>query len=372
MAGYLSVLISGQKVSLRRSDPTDAARAYEWFALSEVTPLLRGPPLYPELPIPDRATFDRTYPAHFFDGTRPFSGRALIISNETGDIGVLAHGTVRPLHGTVEIELWLNAKRWFGRGYGSEALRLACAWLQENVGVDRFALRPSRRNVRALRAFRRAGFRSIPIESKETLRRLGLFPSSFGDAELLLLSLPPPPMTLLVEPDRTYVFLDSEFTDFFDPQLISIGAATNDGNAFYCEIADWPRERASAFVLQTVAPLLDGQAVPQAKAARSFANWLAQRAAQRPVTLVTDSGFDRWALAELLGGEGLPAGIRWQRVPLPYDQLDAVIDAIGLRRHHALDDARGLRHALLHPGGTTTNGNAPTIDFEQQADKPAA
>jgi hypothetical protein len=36
-------------------------------------------------------------------------------------------------------------------------------------------------------------------------------------------------------------------------------------------------------------------------------------------------------------------------VPIAYESLDEVALSLGLRRHHALDDARALRHAVLHP-----------------------
>jgi hypothetical protein len=63
--------------------------------------------------------------------------------------------------------------------------------------------------------------------------------------------------------------------------------------------------------------------------------------------LISDSGFDRWAIADLLGREDLPPGCEWLRVPIHYELLDAAVEALRMRRHHALDDARALRHAIL-------------------------
>lgn len=341
-----AVLISGQKVTLRRTQPADAERAYEWMVLSDLTPLFVGPPLYPDLPVPSRAQFDALYPRRLFGRSNPYDGRALIIRAAADDVGILIYSDVHLLQGAVELELWLAEKRFCGHGFGSDALRLACTWLQSELGVDTFVLRPSRRNVRALRAARRAGFRTVQAEADLLLRDLGLGGDPLADSEMMLLRLPPPSWQLNVQADRTYVFLDTEFTHLLQPQLISLGAVATDANAFYCELSNWPRDQASDFVLQRVLPLLDGDAVPQEKAAQSFAIWLQQRATQ-PLTIISDSAYDRWALADLLGAETLPGGVNWQRVPLPYEQLDAVVAAMGLRRHHALDDARGLRHALI-------------------------
>lgn len=339
--------ICGEKISLRRAEPADAQRAYEWLALSDLTAALFGPPLFADRTVPAPETFLSIYPAHLFDGSQPFAGRGYVISHAGRDLGFVCHGPINLLADVTELDIWLASREVCGQGYGSEALALLCPWLQRSFGINRFALRPSRRNVRALRAFRRAGFRSTSETTRVMRRAPGRPILLLHDAVTMALELPPPRPVLQREPGRSYVFLDSEFTDFDQPQLISVAGASTDATAFYCEISDWERDRASAFVKETVLPLLDGDAVPLRHAAGALAEWLGQRAAQAPVTIVTDSGFDRWALTALFG-EDLPPRVCWQCVPLPYQVLDHVVAQMGLRRHHALDDARALRHALVH------------------------
>jgi RimJ/RimL family protein N-acetyltransferase len=350
------MLLRGKKVTLRRARPADGDRAYEWLALSDLTPSVMGPPLYPELPVPTRASFDTRYPPFLFDHGNPFDGRALIIGTEHEDVGVLVYGAVRLGVGAVEMELWLAGKRFLGQGLGSEALNLACHWLHEELGIDTFVLRAARRNVRALRAFRRAGFRTVD-RNAEQARQLDLARHSLDDVELLLLSLPPPPVALQADCRRTYVFFDTELTDLAQPRLISVGAVATDATEFYCEIGGWQAQQASDFVRQRVLPQLDGKPLAFAEAAQGFAAWLGQRAARQAVTVVADAAYDRWALAELLGGDSLPSGLRWQRVPLPPEMLDAVAAGLGLRHHHALDTARSLMHALMAPG----SGDEPQV-----------
>lgn len=53
-----------------------------------------------------------------------------------------------------------------------------------------------------------------------------------------------------------FVFLDTEFTDFAKPELISIGLAAIGAPDFYAERIDYPRERCTSFVLSEVTPLL--------------------------------------------------------------------------------------------------------------------
>jgi len=51
------------------------------------------------------------------------------------------------------------------------------------------------------------------------------------------------------------VFIDTEFTDFIDTHLISIGMAAESGKEFYVEVP-YPDKSCSAFVREAVIPLL--------------------------------------------------------------------------------------------------------------------
>ena len=341
------IVATGSKVSLRHAEAADRERAYAWYAHSDLTPSFLGPPLYPDHPVPEYETFCDDYLPFFFDGTRPFDGRALIIQEGGADVGFLSHGPINLLHDVVEIELWFAARAQCGNGRGAEALTLTCAWMQSTYGIDRFLLRPSRRNVHALRAIRRAGFRETDLAAAQVIKQMQLPPGEYADEVLLFRALPPPPARLRTERDHIYVFIDSEFTSLAEPRLISLGAVATDGANFYCELSDWPRASCSQFVRESVLPLLDGDTIPHPVAAESFSRWLGERSEHAPVTLISDSGFDRWALADLLGREDLPAGCEWLRVPIHYEQMDATVEGLGLRRHHALDDARALRHTIL-------------------------
>src|SRR5262249_21484218 len=273
-------------------------------------------PLYPDHPIPTFEAFCDDYLPFYFDGTRPFDGRALIIQQAGADIGFISHGPIGLLHDVVEIDLWFSARANCGNGRGAAALALLCTWMQGTFGIDRFLLRPSRRNVHALRAIRRAGFRETDLAANHVIKQLQLPPGEYADEVLLFRSLNPPPARLRAKDGRVYVFIDSEFTSLAEPRLISVGAAATDGADFYCELSDWPRGACSDFVRETVLPLLDGDAIPHPVAAELLSHWLGERAEHAPVTIVSDSGFDRWAIADLLGREDLPPGCDWLRVPI--------------------------------------------------------
>jgi diamine N-acetyltransferase len=342
-------ITSGSRVNLRRARLLDRPRIYEWLTQSDLTSSMMGGTLFPDHPVPTIAEFAAEYVNAYFDGTRPYSGRMFVISSSGDEIGCASHGPIDLLNDVVGLDIWLAERRVTGRGLGSEALVLLADWLQSNYGVNRFLVRPSRRNVRALRAMRRAGFRETDLPAAEVIEKLSLPKGHYVDEVLLFRILPVPSAMLAPEPRRTYVFIDSEFTSLETPELISVGAVATDSTAFYAEVRGWNPERATDFVKQVVMPLLDGDAVPMPVASEAFSTWLDERAGRAPTTIISDSGFDRWALAELLGREDLPGGINWKRVPISYEELDEATKLLSLRRHHALDDARALRHLVMQP-----------------------
>jgi RimJ/RimL family protein N-acetyltransferase len=344
--------IAGPKVTLKRARIADRARIYEWLIGSDLTAHMMGGAMFPDRPIPSMDEFVANYPDLHFDGTRPYAGRMLVINVNGEDIGCVSHGAIDLRNDVVELDIWLAERRLAGHGFGSEALVVLCDWLQASYGVNRFLVRPSRRSVKALRAVRRAGFRETDLPAQEIVAKLDLPAGNYADEVLLFRILNVPSPVLRPDPTQTYVFIDSEFTDLTAPQLISVGAVATDSTAFYAELQGWSPERASAFVQTTVMPLLDGDAVPVELGAEALTEWLAERARRTPTTIISDSGFDRWALAELFGREDLPPNVRWQRVPITYEALDEAAQQLNLRRHHALDDARALRHLVLETQST--------------------
>ncbi|HEX7155580.1 MAG TPA: GNAT family N-acetyltransferase [Burkholderiaceae bacterium] len=338
---------SGRRVTLRRAVPSDRQRAYRCLTDSDLTPRLFGAPLFGDRPVPGFVGFSERFGARYFDGSRPYEGRGAVIGAAGGDVGFLAWHRIDLLRDVVELDVWLAAERHCGQGIASEAIDLACLWLQAEYGVNRFLMRPSRRNLRGLRALRRAGFRETDLDPAAVERDFALPPADYCDACLLFRILPLPLAMPMEGRGRTLVFVDSEFTDLTDPALISLGAVTESGATFYAELNGWEDASCSPFVRSVVLPLLGESPQPRPAAAAGFRSWLEQAAGHRPLLIVSDSGFDRWALVELFGDENLPSGAHWQRVPIAYEELDRVAQEMRLRRHHALDDALALRRAVL-------------------------
>ncbi|TDN62427.1 3'-5' exoribonuclease [Paraburkholderia sp. BL10I2N1] len=144
------------------------------------------------------------------------------------------------------------------------------------------------------------------------------------------------------------LFVDTEFTDFIDCDLISVALVANDGREFYGERSDFDMPSCSEFVRAAVLPQLGQHAgrVFTRKALRvALLAWLDQFANAPERMLCFDYGGDWELLCDLL--DGPPAG--WQAC-----HVGEVIDFVRLEsyyrahggRHHALSDARANCYAM--------------------------
>ncbi len=161
-----------------------------------------------------------------------------------------------------------------------------------------------------------------------------------------------------------YIFIDTEFTRLTrDAELISLGAVSEDGRRFYCELAPVDQARCSEFVRNVVLPLLEGGAVACSRAefAARLADWL--RGFDNPV-LLSDSEWDIYVLRHALTGQldWRPGSVHIDSrveatlltlAPMD-DQAYAVFEGtvnkyyeIDPRQHHALVDALAIRAGLL-------------------------
>lgn len=159
---------------------------------------------------------------------------------------------------------------------------------------------------------------------------------------------PRPSVVVLSIPERfLIIFLDTEFTSFEEPYLISIGLVAGE-NELYFEISGVSPEICTPFVQANVLPLLTGPVLKPIEGAKQLAAFLSVCGPE--VTFFCDAPrYDITLLTPFL-----PKGLRWN-FAVPSFQDTAYEDlfeltrekafASGLRRHHALDDARALAAA---------------------------
>lgn len=101
------------------------------------------------------------------------------------------------------------------------------------------------------------------------------------------------------------VFLDTEFTDFKNRELISIGMAGEDGRREqYLEVQDFDRSKCNSFVQLNVWPNIgccDGAVVRKAEVRDRLHDWFTTL--PRSVMIASDSQYDHDLLANALDGQ---------------------------------------------------------------------
>lgn len=160
-------MLKGEKVNLRPAMPADRKVIYEWLAHSDITSLMLGSPLYPDVDVPTWDQFVNDYTDHFFDGSQPMKGRCFIIIAGDTEVGQVSYNDIFE-DGSTELDIWLRSSSYTGRGYGSDALQTLCAYLHQQYRCKRFYIAPSGRNTGALQVYYKAGF-----------KQAGLIPSWF-------------------------------------------------------------------------------------------------------------------------------------------------------------------------------------------------
>jgi hypothetical protein len=146
------------------------------------------------------------------------------------------------------------------------------------------------------------------------------------------------------------IFIDTEFTNFTDTELISIGLVTECGNyEFYAELPV-NRKQCSEFVIDVVLPLLGQDPKAEctlAELSPKLRTWLDQFKKQSPVICFDFQG-DLELFCYALNDE-IPPYLGFKNV---YEylndlKLELFYAESQLERHHALHDAKANRFAYV-------------------------
>lgn len=150
--------LTGKQVILRPSTFADKESIYNWLALSDITQLMLGSPNFSEVKIPTYEEFGKDYVDYFFDGSAPEMGRSFVICVANEQVGQINYNLYGEDDCIAELDIWLKGKKYLGKGYGSEAIEVLCNYLFTALKVKKIIIAPSARNIRAIKAYQKAGF----------------------------------------------------------------------------------------------------------------------------------------------------------------------------------------------------------------------
>jgi RimJ/RimL family protein N-acetyltransferase len=183
-------ILTGKIVKLRPSTLEDRRTIYEWATQSDATSAMIGPPTYPDHSIPSWEEFCSDHTPHFFDGSAPFLGRCFIIIVGDEPVGQVYYNDIEMINQErrVELDIWMRAEKYCGKGYGSDALLTLCRYLVREFDVVTFMVQPSARNPRAIRAYKKIGFQPLKLSLDEARELWG--PNDYYDSVYMVKHFP--------------------------------------------------------------------------------------------------------------------------------------------------------------------------------------
>ncbi|HEY6018955.1 MAG TPA: hypothetical protein VIY48_03405 [Candidatus Paceibacterota bacterium] len=148
--------------------------------------------------------------------------------------------------------------------------------------------------------------------------------------------------------NRLLLFVDTEFTDFKDMDLISIGIVSQEQHEFYAENSEYNHAWCNDFVKTDVLPKLYGgeYALPYAQLKENLQLWISNLLEEyATVLLIFDYSGDWLLLGELLIDYPHREKVKGQQ-----DELEEGIELYfmhdRLNEHHALYDAKALMNGF--------------------------
>jgi diamine N-acetyltransferase len=147
-------MIYGERIRLRAIEREDLPRYVEWFNDPEVT---AGLATYFPMSLADETRWFENL------GSRPMEERGLAIEAKTADsgwrhIGGTGFEHIEWVNRVAEFGIVIGDKAFWNQGYGTEATRLMLQHGFDTLNLHRIFLRVYESNLRAMRAYEKAGF----------------------------------------------------------------------------------------------------------------------------------------------------------------------------------------------------------------------
>jgi RimJ/RimL family protein N-acetyltransferase len=148
----------GENVKLRPAIILDREKVFQWLTNSNLTKEMIGPPNFPDHKIPIWDEFINDYYDFYFDGSQPLKGQCFIILQNEQEIGQINHNKIDLVDKSADIDIWLSDRVNAGKGFGTEAIKIMCNYLNKKFGCKKIIMAPSKRNTRAIKSYEKAGF----------------------------------------------------------------------------------------------------------------------------------------------------------------------------------------------------------------------
>lgn len=151
------MILKGNAVTLRPMTVEEIPLFFQWATQSDATPYWYG-----ELQgdkIPSYEEFLKDWKIHYFDRSAPEKGRCFMILVDNDAIGQVNYNEIDRDDNSVELDIIIADDRHKNKGYGSDALRTLTRYLFREMDVQKCWIDVIKKNPRALKAYKKAGFK---------------------------------------------------------------------------------------------------------------------------------------------------------------------------------------------------------------------
>lgn len=153
------MILEGQIIKLRPMTVKEMSIFFEMATKSEATQFLYGEMCGDKIPTWEELFND--YKKYYFDGSQPEKGRCFAILLNDKIIGQVNYNDINRKNNSVELDIWIAKSSNTSRGCGSEALKTLMKYLYKELKIENFIICPSIENLRAIKAYQKAGFEII-------------------------------------------------------------------------------------------------------------------------------------------------------------------------------------------------------------------
>ena len=163
------------------------------------------------------------------------------------------------------------------------------------------------------------------------------------------------------------LFVDTEFTDLLECDLLSIGIVSEDGHEFYAESSDTDWTKSGDFARVAVLPKLrapEANIFSETELSQRLRAWLASLAHGEQIVVSVDHPID-WEFFVYLARDPdtleMPPHIKGQSIRGCVDPRDIEVywGKHGRHAHHALHDARAIKSAFDAACSRDASGTSP-------------
>lgn len=147
-----------RSIHLIASTVEDKRTVYKWLCESDVSDSMFG---FDSNEKPTWDAFCEDYEELYFDGTNPEFGRVFMIVLNGKKIGCVSYASFHLREQMAELDIWMDSEANCGKGYGTLAIIELCNYLETSLGINNYIIRPSIKNARAIKAYKKAGFKEV-------------------------------------------------------------------------------------------------------------------------------------------------------------------------------------------------------------------